>query len=394
MQKNGLGVFELTDRLRRAAYIEKLSIKHDSGWFISAPSYQVKHKLGYNAWNHAEHVRWIKDRLMFLRGGKSEVNVDPSLAAWVEAALHAPDQWSYIRGQYLGVKSALLGFYRESLDLADPSANAADRSLLKRLIPEIEEQIDWALEVLELDPNPTASKAWTRDLNDILDQIGGILCTNARAVGELELPAHSYRLPDEIAFDDRIANKPLMPHEEKIKLPHREAVIEQFRVFFNEAYAAAMAASVVFESYEKNMDFQFIHDFTRQFWDEVRHSEFGAVRLKELGEEPDRVNQVLYKYSMSMPLLHRVAYLTMMLEPHFMPRKKPRFEDYEKEGDFRSQLFADHDWSDEINHVKNGREWLDRMLDDDSRSIDDLKDEVYAILKKLTGQEQASLSPF
>jgi hypothetical protein len=394
MQKNGLGVFELTDRLRRAAYIEKLSIKHDSGWFISAPSYEVKHRLGYHAWNHAEHVRWIKDRLMFLRGGKSEVNVDPSLAAWVDAALHAPDQWSYIRGQYLGVKSALLGFYRESLDLADPSANAADRSLLKRLIPEIEEQIDWALEVLELDPNPTASKAWTRDLDDILDQIGGIVCANARPVGELELPAHTYRLSDEIAFDERIANKPLMPHEEKIKLPHREAVIEQFRVFFNEAYAAGMAASVVYEAYEKNMDFLFIHDFTRQFWDEVRHSEFGAVRLKELGEEPDRVNQILYKYSMSMPLLHRVAYLTMMLEPHFMPRKKPRFEDYEKEGDFRSQLFADHDWSDEINHVKNGREWLDRMLDDDSRSIDDLKDEVHAILKKLTGQEHASLSPF
>jgi hypothetical protein len=394
MQKNGLGVFELTDRLRRAAYIEKLSIKHDSGWFISAPAYEVKHKLGYHAWNHAEHVRWIKDRLMFLRGGKSEVNVDPSLAAWVDAALNAPDQWSYIRGQYLGVKSALLSFYRESLSLADPSANAADRSLFKRLIPEIEEQIAWAEEILELDPNPTASKGWTRDLIDILDHIGGITCANARPVGELELPAHSFRLSDEILFDDRIANTALMPHEEKLKLPHREAVIEQFRIFFNEAYAAAMAASVVFEAYEKNMDFNFIHDFTRQFWDEVRHSEFGAVRLKELGEEPDRVNQILYKYSMSMPLLHRVAYLTMMLEPHFMPRKKPRFEDYEKEGDFRSQLFADHDWSDEINHVKNGREWLDRMLDDDSRSIDDLKDEVHVILKKLTGLEQVSLSPF
>src|SRR5690606_1495352 len=163
MQKNGLGVFELTGRLRRAAYIEKIAIKHACGWFIAAPSYEIKHKLGYHAWNHAEHVRWIRDRLMFLRGGKSEVNVDPSLAAWVDSALHAPDQWSYIRGHYLGVKQALLEFYRESLQLADPSANAADRALLKRLIPEIQEQIEWAEEVLELDPNPTASNAWTRE---------------------------------------------------------------------------------------------------------------------------------------------------------------------------------------------------------------------------------------
>lgn len=394
MQKNGLGVFELTGRLRRAAYIEKIAIKQACGWFIAAPTYEVKHRLGYHAWNHAEHVRWIKDRLMFLRGGKSEVNVDPSLGAWVDAALHAPDQWSYIRGHYLSVKKALLDFYTESYQLADPSANAADRSLFKRLIPEIEDQIAWAHEVLELDPNPVASKAWARELDDVLEQIGGILCTNARPVGELELPAPSFRLPDEISFDDRIANTPLMAHDEKVKLPHRESVIEQFRVFFNEAYAAAMAASVVYEAFDKNMDMDFIYDFTHQFWDEVRHSEFGAVRLLELGEQPDRVNQILYKYSMSMPLLHRVAYLTMMLEPHFMPRKKPRFEEYEKEGDFRSQLFADHDWSDEINHVKKGREWLDKLLDDDSRSIDDLKDEVHAILNKLTGQEHASLSPF
>lgn len=394
MQKNGLGVFELTDRLRRAAYIEKILLKHDAGWFIAAPAYEIKHRLGYHAWNHAEHVRWIKDRLMFLRGGRSEVNIDPSLAAWVDASLHAPDQWFFLRGSYLSIKKALLEFYRTCYDMADPSANAADRSLLRRLIPEIEEQIEWAEHVLELDPNPSESRAWCRELDDILEQIGGIMCDHARPVGELELPAPSFRLSDEIAFDERIANKALLSHEEKIQLPHRQAVIEQFRVFFNEAYAAAMAASVVYEAYDNNLSFEFIHDFTRQFWDEVRHSEFGAVRLLELGEKPDRVNQILYKYSMSMPLLHRVAYLTMMLEPHFMPRKKPRFEDYEKEGDFRSQLFADHDWSDEINHVKNGREWLDRLLDDDSRSIDDLKEEVHAILKKLTGQEQVALSPF
>lgn len=394
MQKNGLGVFELTDRLRRASYIEKIAIKHAAGWFVAAPAYEIKHALGYHAWNHAEHVRWIRDRLMFLRGGKSEVNVDPSFSAWVEASLHAPDQWSYLRGEYLVLKKALLEFYQESLALADRSANAADCSLFKRLIPEIEEQIAWAEETLELDPNPSASRAWAKELGDVFEQIGGMLCTTARPVGELDLPAPSFRLPDRIAFDERIEDKPLMAHEEKIKLPHRDAVIEQFRIFFNEAYAAAMAATVVFEAFEKNMDFQFVHDFTRQFWDETRHSEFGAVRLKELGEEPDRVNQILFRYSMSMPLLHRVAYLTMMLEPHFMPRKKPRFEEYEKEGDFRSQLFADHDWSDEINHVKNGREWLDRLLENDSRSIDDLKEEVQAILKKLTGAEQASLSPF
>jgi uncharacterized ferritin-like protein (DUF455 family) len=394
MQKKGLGVFELTDRLRRAAYLEEMAIKHAAGWFITAPTYEIKYQLGYHAWNHAEHAGWIRERLQFLRGGKSEVNVDPSLAAWSDAALHAPNQWAYLKGAYVVQKAALLEFYLETYHLCDPSANAADRALIRRILPEIEEQIAWANEVLALDPNPDKSTEWAHTLSEMLQTIGGIRCAHAKPVGELQLPAATFRLIDTIIFDERIQNAPLMKHEEKIQLPHRDAVIEQFRVFFNEAYAAAMAASILFEAYEKHLPFKFVHDFTRQFWDEVRHSEFGAIRLKELGIEPDRVNQILYTYSMSMPLLHRVAYLTMILEPHFMPRKKPRFETYEKEGDYRSQLFADHDWSDEINHVKNGREWLDRLLDDDSRSIDDLKEEVHAILQKLSGQEQTTLSPF
>ena len=209
-----------------------------------------------------------------------------------------------------------------------------------------------------------------------------------------ETPATPFALPYKIAFDNRIQDLPLTPHQDKLKLPYLDGLREQFRVFFNEAYAAAMLASILFDSFDQNTPWEMTHDFSRHFWDECRHSEFGASRLKELGSAPDRCNQILYGYSMHMPFLHRLCYLTMVLEAFYMPRKKPRFDEYGGMGDMRSQLFADHDWSDEANHVRWGKKWLTAMLEEDARDIDVLKQEIMAILERVTGKKVESLSPF
>ena len=77
-----------------------------------------------------------------------------------------------------------------------------------------------------------------------------------------------------------------------------------------------------------------------------------------------------------------------------MPRKKPRFEAYARANDPRSRLFADHDWSDEVNHARNGKRWLDELLKDDARSIRDIKEEVGAMLNASSNGASEVLSPF
>lgn len=391
--EHGIAVFPLTDRLRRAAYIERLSIKHLSGWFVAARPYEIKHQFGYDVWTHAEHTEWLLDRLHHLRGGHPSASIAPGLVHLVDLTLHAPDEYAYIRGAYQVLKKALLDFYEETLDACDPAANASDRRLLKRIIPELREQIAWSDEVLQDDPHPEQSEAWAQHVRDQLGALGGLGGEGALPDDRHPLKT-SFSLPDEIQFDERISDKPLMPHEEKIKLDYEQSVREQFRVFFNEIYAASMLATILFESFEQNLPWAFIHDVARHFWDECRHSEFGAVRLKELGLAPDRCDQTLFKNGMDMPLLHRFCYLTMILETHYMPRKKPRFESYREAGDQRSQLFADHDWSDEINHVRLGKDWLEHLLEDDARDIKQLKNETKKILKKRSKDREEVLSPF
>lgn len=391
----GLGVFELTDRLRRLAYIEEQSIKQLSGWFLRVRAYEHRHTIGYHVWHHAEHTSWIRERLGFLRGGKSSVSLEPSLIRFVDLVMNAPDEYAFIRGSYGVLKSSLLDLYKDTLESADGSANAYDVRMLKRIIPEIEEQLEWADSIATLDPNPERSAEWENSLRGALDEIGGLtVSTNPPSFNPQLEHYTQFQVPEMLIFDERISNEPLTPHDEKIQLPYEDARVEQFKIFFNEIYAAGMLAAVLYDAFSHDMSSDFIYDFSRHFWDECRHSEFGAVRLKELGLEPDRCNQQLFINSLAMPLLHRICYLTLVLEPHYMPRKKPRFKEYEAAGDSRSQLFADHDWSDEINHVRLGKEWLDRLLDGDARSVDQLKEETRALLSQITSEESPALSPF
>jgi hypothetical protein len=195
-------------------------------------------------------------------------------------------------------------------------------------------------------------------------------------------------------FDDRIQDLALLSYEDRSALTYEESVEEQFKVFFNEVYAASMLATVIFDAFQAGLDWNLVFGLTRHFWDEARHSEFGALRLSELGMEPDRCDQALFKNGLQMPLLHRICYLTMVLEPYYMPRKKPRFEEYAEAGDARSQLFADHDWSDEINHVRFGKDTLETLLKNDARDVKRLKEEVIEILEKHLGEPVTGLSPF
>lgn len=388
----GISVFELADQFRRASYVERMSIRNLSGWFLAIPAYEHKHALGYQVWTHAEHADWIRERLLLLRGGHPDASLDPTLVRLMDLVRDSKGPWSFLRSQYEVVLPELLRHYRTLLERCDPAANAADIRILKRVVPELESTVESGSEMLALDPDPAESGAQAEEIGGAVSAIGGLAGTITEGVTWPESRT-TFTQPKEIVFDNRISDLPLMSLEERQELPYEDGLREQFRVFFNEMYAAAMLATVVYEAVDSRLEWSLVFGLCRHFWDEVRHSEFGAVRLKELGTEPDRCNQELFKNGLNMPLLHRICYLTMILEPYYMPRKKPRFQEYEDAGDSRSRLFADHDWSDEINHVRFGKDALERLLADDARDVQRLKEEVLEMLER-QGAETEALSPF
>jgi len=392
---HGVDIATGVQRLRVYQYVERRCIKILCGWFIKAPAYETKYAFGYHVMDHAEHVTWIRARLAEMRGGQPDANVSTSLRNLMEEALHAPDTESLIRGLYGVIKRELLAAYKSHLAEADSAANAAEVRLIRRLIPELEAQLAW----YDAQKLEKADCPWVARLKDLLarSELGQITKHSSPPAplpqGERGArPAVHFERPHTIHFDERIRIGELTPYSTRQQMDSKTATLEQFKVFFNEVYAAALLASILFDSFDDGYPWEYYADFCHHFWDEVRHSEFGAIRLKELGSAPSVCNPKLFEASESLPVLHRILYLTLGLEVYFMPRKQPRVKEYAANGDPRSQLFADQDWSDETMHVRYGKKWAQFLLQDDSRSFDDILEETRQHLERVTGQPVKEIS--
>lgn len=386
--KGGVDVGRTVDLLRRYAYIEQSCVRALAGWFLKIPAWESKLVLGHQLWAHAERVYALRGRLQEMRGGHREANIEPDLDRLGEELVHAPDETSFLAGLSLVLES-LTVTYREHLEAADPVANAMEVRLLQRLLPDVERQLEGMgnLKQEHTSQDGHSSRSWTEYLGDLLVAAGGVSGLEARESASASRPegAHFER-PASMTFDDRIRDAELGSHGSKLSMSLEERRQGEFEVFFNEFYAAALMATINYDAWNVSAPRQFFLDIAHHFWDEVRHAEFGATRLRELGIEPSKVNQTLFEQSQGMPFLHRICYLTLGLEVYFMPRKRPRMRYYEEQGDARSQLFADVDWSDEQTHVRYGKDWVEHFLEDDARTIEDVQEEIEEYLAAYQSQ--------
>lgn len=376
-QQKGLDIGKTVELFRRYMYMEHAFVRAMAGWFLILPAWETKIKLGYQLYAHAERMNELGARLEELRGGRHrDVNIEPAYARVGEELLHAPDERSFIAGCAYVLQS-LAEAYKDHSEAGDPSANALEIRILLRLGADAERE-QASLQALLQHSLPSIQEAgWIAYLDGLLTEAGGITGLAPRRSGQVPRPGSAnFAWPAPMVFDDRMHEGDLGSYQSKLELPLKERAVGEFEVYFNEFYAAALLATIVYDSWKLEAPRQYFMDIAHHFWDEVRHAEFGAIRLRELGVEPSKVNMVLFEQSRSMPLLHRFCYLTLGLEIYFMPRKSIRVRYYEQQGDARSQLFADVDWSDESNHVRYGKQWVDYFLKDDARSIEDLQQEI------------------
>ncbi|MDQ8187692.1 DUF455 family protein [Pelagicoccus sp. SDUM812002] len=390
-EARGFGISNAAQRLRNYGWIARRSIKTLSGWFLRIGDFEHKYALSYHLYDNSEHVTWIRNRLGEMRGGNPNANIQPRLRELCDIVMLAPADTDFFAGYYGVLQAEVIKSIKADLKEFDRSANANEIRLLRRVLKDLEDQQAWFLSLgLDVENNE-----WAKEIKALIESMGGLHGELPHGEPYTITNYQPFVRPERIHFDSRITVGPLCSYEEREKMDAGQATIEQFKVFFNEFYAAALLASILYDAADSDYPWEMSADFSRHFWDEARHSEFGCIRLRELGCEPDRVNPVLFDESQGLPLLHRIAYLTRGLEAYFMPRKGKRVKDYEKVGDIRSQLFADQDWSDEINHVRYGSRWTDFLLDDDHRDLDDIVEEVKAHLSTVRGKPVSTIdAPF
>ncbi len=387
----GIGILETAEHLRNYYWLSRRSIKILAGWFLRFRSYETKYKLAYHLYDTSEHVSWLLDRLGEMRGGNPNASIRPELKELMEAVLSAPSDNAFLAGYYGVLQRSLIAAIKSDIEKMDTSGNANEIRILGRVLEDLESQRNW-FDSLGLE---WENSKWVGYLQQYVAFIGGLHGSDERESRPEDPEGMAFSRPSRILFDERIQIGPLESYESRSSMERQQATIEQFKVFFNEFYAAALLAGVLFDASDEDYPWALLADFSRHFWDEARHSEFGSIRLRELGCEPGRINPVLFEESHGLPVLHRIAYLTRGLEAYFMPRKGKRFKEYESSGDHRSQFFADQDWSDEINHVRYGNKWVEYLLQDDHRDLDDILQEVKDHLAKVRKQPVESIdAPF
>ncbi|MBO9607020.1 MAG: hypothetical protein J7639_13760 [Paenibacillaceae bacterium] len=381
----GFGIGKTVELFRRFAYVEQSCVRALAGWFLRVPAWEAKIKLGYYLYAHAERAHELTGRLEEVRGGHRDANIEPALDRAGEEIVHAPDERGFMSGLAVVLRRQA-DVYRAYLAAANPAANATEIRLLHRLLADVEREIADIAAFGSAHPASAEEpgNAWGLYLGSLFDAAGGIAGSESRSGALLPRPGNErfdWTVP--MTFDERIRGDEFGSYESKLALPLRERCIGEFEVYFNELYAAAIAASVIADSWRISAPRQYFMDIAHHFWDEVRHSEFGAIRLLEHGVVPDKANMLLFEQSRNMPLLHRYCYLTLGLEIFFMPRKSVRTRYYEEQGDVLSTLFADVDWSDEMNHVRYGKKWVDHFLQDDHRTVEDVQAEIAQYLENL-----------
>lgn len=396
-EMSGYNVLESAHLLRRYYYIERRLLHILVGWLPEVPQWEVKKAIGRHLWDEAEHADRLYQRLRELRGGNPKADADPRLVFLMAEALHAPGPAGLVAGLYLTIKKQLLDAYRRHMATSSYVVDAPTVDMLRQITWDEERHLEWAEAVLPtlIEGEATGHKAreWQLYLEQLVEAAGGIAGNSPVADEESpERPAsfspfkRSGKAHRDSRFVTRPASEAYLPQAQMDRLPLRENEIAAFRLYFSEMWAAELVASVLFDA--EDMPWEFYHDLARHCWDEVRHCEMGEMRLNELGvgisDYPVAVSE--YERCVQMPWPHRYCDLTIMAEARHIHVRPPRVKRWTEEGDRRSAMFADYDWSDEINHVAYGHKWLRHLLQDDARTLDDLVAECEVMRQRLADE--------
>ena len=174
----GYTVAQDVERLIRYAWLEKQAMELGLAWLNPTPEWEVKEALSLHVYLDAQHVGWVRERVSEMRNPAPRMDVSPSvdLKSFIDELLTAQDTLEKIIGLYGVFKPALLAAYRQHFSHAHPLADHATRRMLKMIMADEEEVLEWgqaAVEAVSATPDAKArADAWSAHLRIYLQAAG------------------------------------------------------------------------------------------------------------------------------------------------------------------------------------------------------------------------------
>ena len=375
----GYGVDRTVKLLRRYLCVEGETMRCLAAHLNGIPEWEVKCAVSLHLWQDTEHGTWLRNRVKEMRTPPLYLDEvpDKALAAFFEELIRSGTTAELLVGVYKVLKQELIRALRRHMVEANPLADQPTMRILKFILLEEEEQLEWGLNalggLLEYEESSAEERsslvAWEDHLAAYLNAAGGISGDSdrlsedelppSRAVGPFE-PVRSPRRDGRFARVWRSRGK--RPED----VPPHERDWWNLYVRLTEMHVPELLALVIYEW--KDQPWEFYHDVARHLWDEARHAMLGEVAFKARGANMFEVpHEIAFAELPNMRFDPRDRYMLLWGGEQGAMKgttgKRHQHEIATVATDPLSITFHDFDWADEVLHVHIGRRWLKPLFD-------------------------------
>lgn len=395
--KPGLSVEENVHRFLRYGWIEKRAMETALYWLAPTPEWEVKEAVGLHANLDADHAADIRKRVGEMRNPvpPMEKTPDEKIDILFNEILAAETTLQKIVGFYGVLKPALLAAYKEHLAEINPIFDHPTHRMLKHIILDEEEIVDWGLKAVEALTQTDEAKAqaavWRERIKLFLASAGGIL-GNEPEFDDSALPEKSPTfVPDYFPKrDERFAMQwNFINPQRQVSLNEDVDIDERIIALMcrriTEMDVPEYMTRIIMEAEDE--PWEYYVDMTRHLWDEVRHAMMGTIYFENRNVDWKRLIAIHPGMSIRLGTLDiKEAHLVLFaIEQNLMPAKTGKKLEYmisKSADDVLASTIQDYDWADEVLHVHIGRKWL---LPKISISSTEARDKGWEIRAKTVG---------
>ena len=370
----GYTVEENVRRLLRYAWIMKLSMDAALVWINPTPEWEVKEALSLHCHLDAEHAGLIRKRISEMRNPPPNMDRSPDerLDTLFAEVLAAESTLEKMVGLYGVVKTELLKALQTHFETTNPLIDHPTRRILRTMIGELEEAVEWGEATIDALENSGAAQAeaeqWAAHLRDYLLAAGGVMGTETPPT---ELPARRGSETFEPDFvpqrDERfeqrwnfyfpchqVAKDPEVPVDERtLALMCKRAL---------EIDVPEAMANMIYDA--EDQPWEYYMEMCRQLWDEARHAMMGGIYFEnhDIEWRKEVALHPAFSLHLNKGLTAKQAHLVLyVIEQSLMNAKTGKKSEWETAiaaHDDMASLFQDYDWADEVLHAQIGRRWL------------------------------------
>lgn len=328
------------------------------------PELEVKCELSHQLHTAMLRTRALRERLSDFLMREPEKQVLPEWANFVRHLMTAPTPDALLAALYRVIRPAQLKTYETHARLTLPVNDAPSKEMLAMHLPGLRADVAWGAarwgEGKTGTPDTLAS--FVGEIREHLRALGGPMGLQrpADAAPIQEYPV--WQRPARMALEDRFeihsADRYTLPD-----WPEYEAIPSAY-THFTELPVIDICGTIVYDGRELGLPFEFFAEFTRQVWDEARHTMMGMERLRAFGIDPHKVPIPVGHYTVwaSIDLLHRLASLTQVGEAcSFAPKREWVAKAWQRR-DPLSALEHEYDIVDERTHVLFGARWIKEIM--------------------------------